>query len=314
MKIVKESINFERGQKPFDAMKIGQEAVIIEKMKDATPHQPDMWINDLIYGDYTSELGIDENERNEWIKVLIRKQKYTKNLTGDEFYELHDKGIDWIPYIQLSDALIKYKQIGEKYYIYFTNWSDFGGYFDTHKHNISQNFINAILTGEDNEDYFDASHYVESFRDITDVYGIEKIISKTTLSQIQEKALVYGAPKIKLINLETTLKEIQTNPKLSKLKRELQFAYAEIQAWADQEEGFKEIVKAIKKWYSLGAEERGEDDMLAVEITLSGLKKLAYCVETGDQKIEWNPPDYGFQGSWTEEAVNDCILSRLEVM
>ena len=152
--ILSEAMNFERGLAPNQSMGIGIEGQIREFLDERTSSSPSLWISYLLMEGTFEEL--PKETRKTWIEFLIKKPEYNSGLGEEDYYLLKEWDIEWIPYVPFSSSDFKYKVIGNQYYIYFNQWEDFSSYFDTNSRDISEKFIEAVLSG-DSYEYFDYS-------------------------------------------------------------------------------------------------------------------------------------------------------------
>lgn len=307
--IVRESLYFERGLDPKLAMNIGIEEQISNFLQERTTTGPSFWISYLLTeGDFDE---LDKETRKKWIEFLIRKLEYNNSLDDSDYYDLKKMGIEWIPYVPFSDSNFKYELIGNRYIIKFSDWSDFAKYFNTDSRDISEEFIEAVLSGDFFE-YFDYS--LENFRDITDfTYSIERLLNQgksiPALKDLKEKALEMGANPDNVENISDLMNEIDSNNDLEDLKDTVAFAFAEASQSADESEAYKDIKKAITKYFDMGDAERKGEFFIA-PITKEGVEKLSYVMASGEEKIIYYPPQ-SYDGDMTADDINDALDNKL---
>ena len=317
--ILDEAINFERGVEPKKSMGLGIEGRIKEFMDDFANNGEEEWLSDLILKNLSPGWGdaIDDEIRREWIEYLIKKGgEWTKRLDENDYIELKDMGIEWIPYIPIPGRDFKYQLIGNNYTLQFNGWEEFAGYFDTGR-DLSSEFIENVLTGDAHDDFWYDS---DAYNDVTDlVWHIQRIINKgeeiPALKDLKDKAIDMGGDPDNMETPEDLFNELQYNDDLHDLKQIVIFAYIDAQQSADESEAYKRLKEAIQKWYDIGEgkwEGEGDKAIMIAPISKEGLEKLFYSIMTGEDKIKYYPPDQGYSGDMTKDDINDTIYNKIE--
>ena len=308
--LVKESLNFERGLDPKQSMDIGLEGQIRNFMDEKTSSSPAYYISSLLR-DVIED--IDEETRIKWIKFLLTKKEYTTDLDENDYLELREQGIEWIPFVPFKDDSFKYKLVGNQYFIEFTQWADFSDYFDTTFRDISKEFIEGVLSG-DGFEYFD--YDLSAFQDITD---LSWIINRTlkdgkqinALKDLKNKAIEMGADSSKIETLDDLLDEIQSNEDLSELCYAVQSALAEATALADENEAYHLLIKAIQKHYNIEeAKWDREKEIFIARCDFDGIKRLSFSMATGEEKIIYYAPQ-SYNGDITAESIDNSLENKL---
>lgn len=318
--IVKESINFERGLDPKQAMNVGLEQKIANFLRERTSDSPAMWISYLLTEGDEEEL--DHETRKQWIEFLIKKPEYNNSLDENDFYELKKWGIQWIPYVKLPGDEIQYEFKNGKYFLSFDGWQSFSDLFDTDTRNLSKDFVEAVLSGENAEEYFEYDSV--NFGDITEMtWFLKRLLAKgkiPALDDLKEKFIERGGDPETANNLEELFDEIESNDEYEDLHDALRFAWADSQEMADQDEAYKDLKNAIKKHFDINDEEikwvekPNNYSHYYAPISLEGVEKLFGCLSLNDSdyKIKYYPPQYSYNGDITAEVFNDSLSNRLD--
>jgi hypothetical protein len=307
---ISEALDFERGLTPKQSMGIGLEEQIRNFLDDKTSSSPSLWISYLLHEGTDEEL--DRETRKEWVKFLITKPEYNKELDENDYFDLKDWGIEWIPFAPFKDDNFKYRFTGSNYILYFKEWSNFVDYFDTDTRDISKEFIEAVLGGEDSYEYFD--YDVREHRDITDFAWHIKRIKKEipAVKELKEKAIQMGADPDKLETIDDLLEEIQENEDLSDLCDAVRFAYVEAMALADESEAYRDLQRAIQKHYHIGeAKYDSRKEFFVAPCNFDGIKLLSFTMATGEDKIKYYPPQ-SYSGDMKMEDINDSLANKLD--
>jgi hypothetical protein len=307
--IIRESIqNFQRGQEPIKAMGVGLEKVISDFMEEKTSSSPEHFITYLLTEGTEEEL--DNKTRKTWIEFLIKFPKYNKSLDENDYYELKQRNIHWIPYVPLADLDFSYEVKGDKYFLSFSEWVYFSNYFEESR-DVDKEFIEDVLKGDA---YRWFNNYDDNFHDITDfTHEIEKMEKKGPLfilETVKNMAIKMGADPEDINTTENLFYIINENEDLEELRSAIQLALSETAAIADEDDAFKELTKAIRKEYNMGEVESINNSYVA-EISLPGLEKLSYTLATNDEKIIWYPPQ-DFDGDWDKDTFENSLENRLD--
>jgi hypothetical protein len=311
--VVRESLDFERGLTPKQSLGIGIEETIRNFLDDKTSSSPSLWISYLLNEGREEEL--DRETRDKWIKFLITKPEYNKDLDENDYLELAYREIEWIPYAPFKDDNFKYKFTENSYVLYFKDWGNFADYFDTTSRDVNSQFIEAVLSGDGSYEYFD--YGVREYKDITDfAWPINRVLQKgkqiPAIKDLKDKAIEMGADPNKTETIDDLLEEIQENEDLSDLCDAVRFAYSEATALADESEAYMDLQRAIKKHYHIGDAKYDESkEFFVAPCDFEGIKLLSFTLATGEDKIEYNPPQ-SYSGDMTMEDINDSLINKLD--
>ena len=313
-----EAMNFERGIEPKKSMGLGIEGQIKQFMEDFANNGEDEWLSDLLQKNMSPGWGdhLDDETRRVWIEHLIKKGgEWTKRLDENDYIEMKDMGIDWVPYIPIPGGEFKYDKLANNYTIKFDGWESFATYFDTGR-DLSFEFIENVLKGDAHDDfYYDSDAY-----DITDLaWHIHRITNKgeevPAIKDLKEKAVELGGNIENMETIDDLLEEINNNDDLHDLKQAILFAFLDAQESADESAAYRSLIKAIQKCYEIGEGEWKEDgntSIMVAPISKAGLQKLFYTIMTGEDKIKYYPPDQGYNGDLSKDDINDAIYNKIE--
>jgi hypothetical protein len=311
---ISEALGFERGLTPKQSMGIGLEEQIRNFLDERTSSSPSLWISYLLSEGTDEEL--DRETRKKWIEFLLTKPMYVTDLGEEEYYNLKEWGIEWIPYVPLANKDFKYKKLGTKYILDFHGWEDFSPCFD-YDRELSEEFVQAVLSG----DAFDQFEYdLSGFKDITDLsWALNRELKKRkkipALEDIKRIAIALGGNPENMEDLDQLFDEISTNEDLSELDEAISFAFEESQQSADEHEAYTKLKEAIQKHF--GIEEgkwigEGEKAYYRAPISFEGLHKLAFCLATNEEQIKYSHPYGGYSGDISAETFNDAMYNKLE--
>lgn len=315
-----EAQNFERGLDPKKAMNVGLEQQIANFLRERTSDSPAMWISYLLTEGDEEEL--NHETRKQWIEFLIKNPEYNNSLDENDFYELKKWGIQWIPYVKLPSDEIQYEFKNGKYFLSFDGWQSFSDLFDTDTRNLSKDFVEAVLSGENVEEYFEYDSV--NFGDITEMtWFLKRLLAKgkiPALDDLKEKFIERGGDPETANNLEELFDEIESNDEYEDLHDAIRFAWTDSQEMADQDEAFKDLKNAIKKHFDINDEEikwvekPNNYSHFYAPISLNGVEKLFGCLSLNDSdyKIKYYPPQYSYNGDITSEVFNDSLSNRLD--
>ena len=310
--LLKEDQQFQRGLAGNQALGIGLETIIEDYMEENSPEQPDQWIYEILT---SGQLELDDDTRKKWSQFLIQFPKYTKSFDENVYLELKEKNITWIPYVPIMGYDFKYKLDGERFWINFTSWGDFAPLFENNRE-YSQEFIQAVLAGEDTYEYFDSG--IEGYEDVTDgVQSIQFILSRgekiPALDVLRKTAIEMGSVPENVVDVPDLFDEINDNEELSDLKRAIQLAFAESQDAADESEAFKSLKRTIMNKFKFFDPQWHEEDGYTAQISKIGLETLSYCVATKEDEIKWTAPSMSsWGGDWDASTLSDAIMNKLE--
>jgi len=321
---IDEAINFERGLSPKTSMSIGIKEKIRAFMEEFGNNTEEHWLSDLIQQNLQSDWidSFDDETRIAWINYLLKTPgEWLRNLDENDYIQMKEEGIEWIPYIPIPGNDFKYQLIGNNYTIKFSGWEEFSTYFDTAK-DLSFEFIENVLSGDAHDDfYYDSDAY-----SITDLgWHIQRIINKgekvPAIDDLKEKAIELGGNPENMETIDDLLQEINDNDDLHDLRQAVLFAFLDAQESADESAAYKSLIKAIQKWYEIGEGEWKEVGtasnisnipIMVAPISKKGLEKLFYTIMTGDDKIRYYPPDQGYNGDISKDDINDAIYNKIE--
>lgn len=310
-----ESLNFERGLAPKQSMGIGLEETIKKFLNEKTSSSPSLWISYLLTEFDDDDL--DKETRKKWIEYLISNPKYNKELGEEDYYNLKEWGIEWIPYVPLADTNFKYKKLANSYILTFGGWEDFSDYFDYDSRDLGKEFVESVLSG-DAYDQFD--YDLSGFRNIGDLsWALSREIKKgkeiPVLKDLKEKAIELGGNPDNMEEMEDLFEEISSNEDLSELNTAISLAFEESQQSADEHEAYTKLKSAIKRHFGIEEGEwigDGEKAYFQAPISFEGLHHLAYTMATSEEKIKYGHPQQGYMGDITAETFNDAMYNKLE--
>jgi len=236
-----EAQNFERGLDPKKAMNVGLEQKISNFLRERTSDSPAMWISYLLTEE---DAELDHETRKQWIEFLIKNPEYNNSLDENDFYELKKWGIQWIPYVKLPSDEIQYEFKNGKYFLSFDGWQSFSDLFDNDIYSqdyLSKDFVEAVLSGENVEEYFEYDSV--NFGDITEMtWFLKRLLAKgkiPALDDLKEKFIERGGDPETANNLEELFDEIESNDEYEDLHDAIRFAWTDSQEMADQDEAFR---------------------------------------------------------------------------
>jgi hypothetical protein len=315
-----EAINFERGLSPKTSMSIGIKEKIRAFMEEFGNNTEEHWLSDLIQKNLHSDWSdsLDDEARIAWINYLLKTPgEWLKNLDENDYVQMKEEGIEWIPYIPIPGNDFRYQRmgVGDNYLLKFNGWEEFSSYFDTGR-DLSLEFIENVLSGDAHDDFY----YDSDAFDVTDLgWHVQRIINKgeevPAMKDLKEKAIEMGGNPENMETVDDLLEEINNNDDLHDLRQAVLFAFMDAQESADESAAYRSLINAIQKWYEIGEgkwHESGGTEIFVAPITKKGLEKLFYSIMTGDDKIKYYPPDHGFNGDITKDDINDALYNKIE--
>jgi len=296
-KTVYESISFERGKDPMKAAGLGLEEQIKQWYMDAYDSEPG---DSLIY-DILNDDQLDFETAKKWTLFLVSKGY---NWDYDEWAKMMNKGIDFISalpdgYTRNCGDLVYFKKKG-KNYIQFDGWEDWSDYIEEGRE-ISKKSIEAILAGDAYE-YFD-SDYNPDVSDSADwiIRDLESI--KAIKEKFEEMGGDFSDPK-------KMMQEICDDDAFEELKDAISYALANSGAIADESEAYQSITKALKGHFGISDPEWNGESYIS-EISENGFHKILDSGFDGNEKLEYYPPDYGYQGAITYDVFQQELDNKL---
>lgn len=295
-----EAVQFQRGVDPKSAMSLGLEEQIKTWYRDAYDHDPG---EDLIY-DIMKDDELDFDTKEKWVLFLISKGY---NWDCEEWAEMMNQGIDFIPalpdgYKRNFGDLNYFKKNG-KNYIQFSGWEDWADYVEENRE-ISREFIEAILSG-DSFEYFDSDYHPE-------VLDSDHWILKDNQSveMIKEKFLELGGEEKITEDPEEMIRTICTDSEFEDLEYAISYALASSQQSADESEAYNDILKNLKDHFDIGDSEWNGESHIS-EISQEGFSKLLDAGFDGNNKLDYSPPYYGYQGDVDYDTFRSELENRL---
>jgi hypothetical protein len=298
MKIVRESISFQRGQEPLKATGLGIEQQIKQWYREAYDHEPND--NELIY-DILNDSELEDDAKEQWALFLVSKGY---NWDYEEWSEMLNRKINFIPAIpdgqtRTLNSLRFVKKQG-KNYIEFNGWEDWADHIEEGR-DISKESIEAILSGDAFE-YFDSDYHPDVSDSSDFILGIEEAVK-----MIQEKFIEMGGDSEVSENPEEMLDVICEDDAFEELEDAISYAISSAQSLADEDEAYQKIKKALIDHFEIDAPQ-WNGDMYVAEISDAGLSKLLDSKFDSNNRLSYTPPYYGYQG----DVTNDMFIQELD--
>lgn len=308
MKIVRESISFERGKDPKSSMGIGIEGSIrnwYKKVHDAPE------LGDHIILDILQDNELEREVKEKWVRYLISKG-YSWDY--EEFSEMIGWSIDfsdvipdgWKSYILNFEV---FKKNGQ-FYVEFSDWGDWAQTFDT-SNDISPEFIESVLSGDSWEYFENVGEYDYSAQDA--IHMIETSQKEIpSYSYLEDLYIEMGGNKDNLGNVEAVISDIWQNDDFSKLKNSIELALDETSMLASEHAAYKDIKSKLEDHFDMGKVEWDNKKMeFTVPISEDGFMNLLNISFEGDNKIYYRSPDYGYMGTAKTEDFNQALDNQL---
>jgi len=300
MKIVRESISFERGQDPLRATRLGLEQQIKEWFREAYDREPTD--GELIF-DILNDDELDNETKEKWTLFLVSKG-YSWDY--EEWAEMMNKKIPFIPAIpdgyemHLNDLHFSKKH--GKNYIKFSGWEDWADHMEEGRE-ISKESIVSILSG-------DAFEHLESDYH-PDIRESSDFISKNVeaIKMIQEKFIEMGGDTELIKDPDEMLDVICDDSDYEELEDAISYAMASAQALADESEAYTKIKKALIDHFEID-EPQWSGDIYVADISDEGLSKLLDS-KFDKNGLSYSPPYYGYQGDITDDMFIQELDSKL---
>ena len=298
MKIVRESINFERGQDPKTAMGVGLQAQI------------DNWLDEtynMNWGQPGSIEAIGEDEeldketKGKWIKhILSTGYEFDEN----EWYilgQLKIDALDYIPEIDKDLNDIHLRKRGDNYTINF-DWEDFATFFSE---SDMEEFFQDILSG-DGYKYFDDNSYKTYTQEEIEGYVSENDIDQ---SELIDKFEEYGGENPE--EMWDQIYDQERSEEFGEIKNILQVVAANTTASAEEGESWTGLKKSIHNWYDMEEPKWLEDkETFEASISKQGAKRLMDYYYNQENAIEHREPEY-YSADWDKGTFESELSDRL---
>ena len=310
---VKESINisekFTKGGDPVTDMGIGLEKQIHDYI-DKNDHYGLATVESRAELIATAS-DLDNETKSNWLEYIFKQGKEDPDSWDMDAVNEMRNLVSFVPYFNLRDYHIRYLHKDNNYTLYVDDWSVFTPYFNVKQNGeISLEFIEHVLEGSAQE-YFD-THYYTSITDLNDQVNeaeAQKIFDYLKSICIETSELAKNTK-----NLQELLELINSNNEFFDIERDLMNALDMYMVGEQENEAYKELVKAIKDRYEIS--ETDYDDVYhnyKMKISKDGLNKLFadyYLADLSnyyypDSGITYNLPNYGYMPF--DFDVNDFI-------
>lgn len=309
MKIVRESISFERGKDPKSAMGIGIEGAIKNWYKEEhdAPELGDQIILDIL-----EDNELERDVKAKWVRYLISKGY---RWDYEEFSEMVGWSIDftdvipdgWRSYILDFEVFKK----NDQFYVEFSDWGDWAQAFDT-DNDTSPEFIQSVLSGDDSFPFFETfGEYEYSAQDA--IHIIESNLQKIpSYSYLEDLYIEMGGNKKNLGDVEAVISDIWEDSDFDKLKNSIELALDEASMLASENAAYKDIKRELDDHFDIGREIWDEkNNTFTVPISEDGFMKLLNISFEGEDRIYYRSPDYGYIGDPRAEDFDQALESQL---
>ena len=313
MRIVRESISFERGLDPKSAMGLGLTKRIEQWYQDAYDMEPSEGMLGVIMED--DEL--DKETKQEWTKHLISSgYEFDSDAVGASFSNSIDL-VEYLPngWTESIHSLELQKKNG-KFYVIFDGWDEFSD-FELKQHNQDKEYTYKVLSG-------DAWDYFDNFDNAwVDADSVQNFI-KNNKDQIKSLGYLRDLYQYKAEDnerdyvefeddIDELIDDIWDNDIYEDLKSALQIAGGVAYANAQEGEAYRYIIKEIQKHYELGdAKWDDHRKRYTSQISVDGVERLLDSYYFGDRSWEHSPPYNGYMPDWNVEAFEMELQNQLE--
>ena len=304
MKIVRESISFERGKKPREAMGIGLDGAIYQYFKD---NYDDVPMDYAIIGRILEEDELDSDTKKEWVEHLLHKDPQKYVFEDPELYWFDELEIDYLGVLPDGYKRTLSLDIEKKdgnFYVSFPEMSYLAELFDTHRRDISYETIKKVLEG-------DAWDIFESYVD----EDIAKEYLKENWDEVDTGYLVdrYQYDGGKRETSDEIVDDIFEDDKFEEYKNAIVNALSDAQTNAAETQAYNDMKKKVLDHYEMGDlmwnDQRQE---YTAQITKDGVNKLFHASLLGDDKLEYYEPYGGYDAPVKNEWFSESLDSQLE--
>lgn len=304
MKIVRESISFERGKKPKESMGIGLDSAIRNYFKDKNDNIP---LDYAIIGRILEEDDLEPETKKEWVEYLLHKDPQKYVFEDPELYWFDELDIDYLGVLpdgyKRTLSLDIEKRDG-KFFVSFPEMSYLAELFDTHRRDISYESIKKVLEG-------DAWDIFESYVD----ENIAKEYLKENWDEVDTGYLVdrYQYDGGEEETSDEIVDDIFEDERFEEYKNAIVNALSDAQTNAAETQAYNDMKKKVLDHYEIGElmwnDQRQE---YTAQITKDGVNKLFHASLLGDDKLEYYEPYGGYDAPVNPEWFSESLDSQLE--
>ena len=303
--LVRESIKFERGLNPKQAMGVGIASQIAEYAEDLTDWE--------VVGTIIEDSDLEVETKKIWINHLLKTNPEKYDFDENAMYWFDDNNFDYLTPLPndypftISRNLDLIKKDGQ-WITAFDGWEDWTDLFTTHK--VSKEFITGVLGG-DAYQFFESS---DSFTKDEKIKFITDNINQIPVWSYLEDLYIELGGEEDRGNIEDEINTIYSNEEFENLRDSIDRAFMDADESARENEAFKDLKKAIVDHYELGTE--GYDDKsntYRVNTTITGADKLAKAATLGsDYYIDYFPSRDDYWAEMDVEYFNESLQNHLE--
>jgi len=298
MKLVREYIEFERGQSPQSSMGIGLKSQIENYLEEE--FNIDYGAPGSL-GDILEDSNLDRETREKWAKFML-SQGY--DFDENEYYELRQQQIDVldnIPELDKEYNGIKLRKRGDTYTIKF-DWNDFAAFFGDTGH---EEFFQDILTG-DGWKYFENNSYKTYSKEEIEGFIVDNDIDEDPLI---EKFEEYGGKDVEEMWDQIFDKNLEN---FEDIRNALQVAAANATASAEEGESWKGLKKSIENWYDLGEPKYlDQEDTYEATVSKQGAERIMDYYYQEEEPIKHREPEY-YMADWDPGTFQQELENQLE--
>lgn len=307
MKIVRESLSFERGKDPKKAMGVGLTAQIENWFRDNYEREPNEDLVHLIMND--DEL--DRDTKEEWVKHLVSSgYPFDEQAIEDSF----SYNIDLVEYIpdgwkNSFHSLEIYKNSGN-FFVAFDGWEDWADFVQPDNDRV-EDYVSSVLSG-DSYQYFEQYEYDYIDSDSIN-YFIEgkedKINSLAYLRDLYEYKAKEEDREI-LEESEDMIEDIFEN--YDELASALQRALLSAMESANESAAYNKMKKEIEDHYEL-RDVKWDDNkkQWIAQIPVDGLERIMDSYWWGERRWEHKEPYNGYMADPNVETFDVELDNQL---
>jgi hypothetical protein len=255
------------------------------------------------------ENNINEETKKVWIEyILSQDNEDLSEWNEDDIINMRDIGIKFFPnlkHLPYADIQLKGYKDG-KYTISATDWEDFSEFFKDNRE-IDEKSIKTILSGESWE-LFEPYVDFDSFRDILD--NFDKDEAKKVFNVLKPLCNQRTSKTKSVKEITELFYLIEHEGDLDDLKNAISNSAATTVAFGQEGEAFKELTQAIERKYQLTRID-SDSPTLHFSITQKGLDFLFLANWLEEHKIDYYPPQYGWQGDFNVDEFLEYIQDNM---
>lgn len=304
MKIVRESISFERGKKPRESMGIGLDGAIHHYFKE---NYDDVPLDYSIIQRIQEEEDLDDETKKEWIEHLLKKDPNKYAFEDPELYWFDENNFDYLEALgdgfERALSIDLFKKNG-KFYVRFPDMSYLADLFDTHRRDISRDTIAKVLGG-DAWEIFEYSVPESEAKDYIDNHWND-------IKAVGYMMDIYNYRGGKEEDPDKVLEDIYSNDDFEDIRDSITNAVSDAQASAIETEAYNHMKKEVLDHYEMG-EPDWDDKEFTASITKEGANKLFRHALIGEDGLEYYEPRGGYyDASIKPEWVSESLMDKLE--